>query len=189
VLDALRAYSTTADAHQRASRGRQIREADEAIERASADLDDTIRQLGELGLLSRPASQETLEKLAKTLDDAHAARARLGDGGQSNIIGPDEIDKLREPVKRLAASDMPIHGRWVPFSVMRGLINPVFDRALEHDPKLRRLILKLEQQACQARDQTFDDTVSSENGTAIPSSASGPSSSSASYLRGNGCRC
>jgi len=103
VLDALRAYSTTADAHQRASRGRQIREADEAIERASADLDDTIRQLGELGLLSRPASQETLEKLAKTLDDPHAARARLGDGGKSNIIGPDEIDKLREPAKRLAA--------------------------------------------------------------------------------------
>ena len=57
---------------------------------------------------------------------------------------------------------------------MRGLINPVLDRALEHDPKLRRLILKLEQQACQARDQTLDDTVSSENGTAIPSSASGP---------------
>jgi hypothetical protein len=47
--------------------------------------------------------QETLEKLAKTLDDAHAARARLGDPGESNIIGPDDIDKLREPAKRLAA--------------------------------------------------------------------------------------
>jgi hypothetical protein len=103
VLDAVRAFWATADAHQRASRGRQIREADEAIERASEDLDNTIRQLGELGLLSRPTSQETLEKLAKALDDAHAARSRLGDWGQSNVVDRDEIDNLREPVKRLAA--------------------------------------------------------------------------------------
>ena len=103
VLGAVRAYSATADARGRASRKRQIREADEAIERANADLDDTIRQLGELGLLGRPASQETLEKLAKTLDDAHAARARLGDPGESNIIGPDDIDKVREPAKRISA--------------------------------------------------------------------------------------
>jgi hypothetical protein len=68
VLDAVRAYSTTADAHGRASRNRQIREVDEAIERASADLDSTIRQLGELGLLGRPASQESLEKLTEALD-------------------------------------------------------------------------------------------------------------------------
>ena len=54
-------------------------------------------------MLGRPASQETLEKLAKTLDDAHAVRARLGDGGKSNVIGPEEIDKLRDPAKRLAA--------------------------------------------------------------------------------------
>jgi site-specific DNA recombinase len=103
VLDAVRAYSATEDAPRRAPRKRQVRDADEAIEPASADLDDTIRQLGELGLLGRPASQETLEKLAKTVDDAHAARARLGDPGESNIIGPDDIDKLRESAKRLAA--------------------------------------------------------------------------------------
>ena len=103
VLDAVRAYSATADARGRASLTRQIREADEAIDRANADLDDTIRQLGDLGLLGRPASQETLEKLTTTLDDAHSARARLGDGGESNLIGPDDIDKLREPAKRLAA--------------------------------------------------------------------------------------
>ena len=30
-------------------------------------------------------------------------RARLGDGGESDVIGPDDIDKLREPAKRLAA--------------------------------------------------------------------------------------
>jgi hypothetical protein len=81
----------------------QIREADAAIERANADLDNTIRQLGELGLLGRPASQETLENLTPTLDDAHTARARLGDGGESDVIGPDDIDKLCEPAKRLAA--------------------------------------------------------------------------------------
>jgi hypothetical protein len=103
VLDAVRAYSARADPPRRAPHKRQIREADDAIERASADLDDTIRQLGELGLLGRPASQETLEKLTTALDDAHAARARLGGGGGSNIIGPDEIDKLRDPSKRLAA--------------------------------------------------------------------------------------
>ena len=89
--------------HGRASRRQQIREADEAIERASADLDETIRQLGELGLLGRPASRETLGKLTKSLDDAHTVRARIGDRGESNVIGPDDIDKLREPAKRLAA--------------------------------------------------------------------------------------
>ena len=103
VLDAVRAYWATADAHGRASRKQQIRVADEAIERANADLDDTIRQLGELGLLGRPASQETLEKLTAALDDAHTARIRLGDVGESNVIGPDEIDRLRGPAKRLAA--------------------------------------------------------------------------------------
>jgi hypothetical protein len=103
VLNAIRAYSATADAHGRASRKQQIRAADDAIERANADLDDTIRQLGELGLLGRPASQETLEKLTTALGDAHTARARLGDGGESDVIGPHEIDRLRDPAKRLAA--------------------------------------------------------------------------------------
>ncbi len=103
VLDAVRAYWATADAPRRASRRQQIREADEAIERANADLDDTIRQLGGLGLLGRPASRETLERLTTALDDAHAVRARLGDRGESDVIGPDDIDKLREPAKRLAA--------------------------------------------------------------------------------------
>jgi len=101
VLDAVRAYSATA--HGRASRKQQIRETDEAIKRANADLDNTIRQLGEVGLLGRPASRETLEKLTAALDDAHAVRARLGDGGKSDVIGPEDIDKFRDPAKRLAA--------------------------------------------------------------------------------------
>jgi len=103
VLDAVRAYSATADAPRRGSRKRQIRDADQTIERANADLDNTIRQFGELGLLVRPASRETLEKLTTALDHAHTVRARLGERGKSDLIGPDEIDKLREPAKRLAA--------------------------------------------------------------------------------------
>ena len=103
VLNEVRAYSATADPSRRRSRGQQIREADEAIERANADLDDTIRQLGEVGLLGRPASRETLEKLTTALDDAHTVRARLGDAAESDVIGPEDIDKLRDPAKRLAA--------------------------------------------------------------------------------------
>jgi hypothetical protein len=34
---------------------------------------------------------------------ASRARARLGDQGESDVIGPDEIDKLRDPATRLAA--------------------------------------------------------------------------------------
>jgi hypothetical protein len=41
--------------------------------------------------------------VTKALDDAHSARVRLGDGGESDVIGPDEIDKLRDRAKRLAA--------------------------------------------------------------------------------------
>ncbi|HWE14650.1 MAG TPA: hypothetical protein VG365_14105 [Solirubrobacteraceae bacterium] len=42
-------------------------------------------------------------KLTKALDDAHTVRARLGDRGESDVIDPDDIDKLRKPAKRLAA--------------------------------------------------------------------------------------
>jgi len=103
VTDAVRAYWATADVDGHTSGRQQIREADEAIERANADLDNTIRQLGNLGLLGRPASQETLQKLTTALDDAHAVRARLGERGKSDLIGPDDIDKLPDPAKRLAA--------------------------------------------------------------------------------------
>ena len=51
----------------------------------------------------RPASQAILEKLTTALDDAHTARARLGNRGESDVIGPEDIDKLPEPAKRLAA--------------------------------------------------------------------------------------
>ena len=102
-MEAVRVYWATANAHRGDSRRQQIREADEAIKRANVDLDNTIRQLGALGLLARPASQETLEKLATALDNAHTVRARLGKGGESNVIGPNEIDELHEPANRLVA--------------------------------------------------------------------------------------
>jgi hypothetical protein len=54
-------------------------------------------------LFGRSASQETLKRLTKALDGAYTARARLGDRGESDVIGPEDIDKLREPAKRLAA--------------------------------------------------------------------------------------
>lgn len=54
-------------------------------------------------MLGRPASQEHLERLTEALDDTHIVRARLGDGSQSDVIGPGDVDKLREPAQRLAA--------------------------------------------------------------------------------------
>ena len=111
VPDAVRVYSATADAPRRASHKQQIREADEAIERANAHLDDTIRQLAELGLMGRPATRETLEKLATTLDDAHTARARLGDRGESNpdrhqVPGPASIRKPPAATSRASVATL-----------------------------------------------------------------------------------
>jgi hypothetical protein len=55
-------------------------------------------------MTGQPASlQKSRTQLTTALDDAHTARARLGDGGETNVIGPEEIDELREPAKRLAA--------------------------------------------------------------------------------------
>ena len=56
-----------------------------------------------LACWAAPRARRPWRSSTTALDDAHAARARLGDGGESNIIGPDDIDKLREPAKRLAA--------------------------------------------------------------------------------------
>ncbi len=49
-----------------------------------------------------------------------------------------------------------VPGRWIPFSVLRGIVNPLFDRTIEHDPKLRQLVLQLEQQATNLRDHDAD---------------------------------
>jgi site-specific DNA recombinase len=103
VMDAVRAYMAKAKVHGRASRRQQIRDADRAIDRADRALNDAIAQLDGLGLLGRPASQKALEKLTTALDDAHAARGRLGDAGTGKTIGPDDIDRLRDPARRLEA--------------------------------------------------------------------------------------
>ena len=50
-----------------------------------------------------PRARRPWRNSTTTLDDAHAARARLGDAADSDVIGPDDIDKLPEPAKRLAA--------------------------------------------------------------------------------------
>ena len=62
-------------------------------------------------------------------------------------------------------------GRWIPFSVFRKIVNPLFDRAIEHNPKLRQLVLELEQQATELRDRTVHsaDSLTGENGATFPS--------------------
>jgi hypothetical protein len=40
-----------------------------------------------------------------------------------------------------------VPGRLIPISLLRGILNPVIDAAIERDPTIRRLVLKLEQQA------------------------------------------
>jgi len=64
-----------------------------------------------------------------------------------------------------------VPGRWIPFSVLRGIVNPLIDRAIEHDATLRRLLLELEQQARDLREQTVHsvDSLTRENGPTVPS--------------------
>ena len=55
-----------------------------------------------------PRARRPWRNSTKTLDDAHTARARLGDGGESDVIGPDDIDKLprtREAASGVATAD------------------------------------------------------------------------------------
>jgi NAD(P)-dependent dehydrogenase (short-subunit alcohol dehydrogenase family) len=39
-----------------------------------------------------------------------------------------------------------VPGRWIPISMLRGILNPVIDAAIENDPKIKRLVLELERQ-------------------------------------------
>lgn len=47
-----------------------------------------------------------------------------------------------------------VPGRWVPISLLRGVVSALTDPIIERDPKLRRLILQLEQAAGGSGDQT-----------------------------------
>ena len=51
-----------------------------------------------------------------------------------------------------------VPGRWIPFSVLRGIVNPPTDLALERDPKIRRLVVELERQATEHRNQAAHDS-------------------------------
>jgi len=44
-----------------------------------------------------------------------------------------------------------VPGRWIPLSVLRGIVNPLTDRVIEHDPKFGQLLLELEQHASSNR--------------------------------------
>jgi hypothetical protein len=44
-----------------------------------------------------------------------------------------------------------VPGRWIPLSVLRGIVNPLSDRVIEHDAKFGQLVLELEQQASSHR--------------------------------------
>ena len=102
VLDAVRAYSATADVPDaRRAGSRSARRT----RRSNAPTRISMTRSGSSASLDCWAGPRARRPWGscQALDDAHTARARLGDGGESNIIGPDEIDKLREPAKRLAA--------------------------------------------------------------------------------------
>ena len=40
-----------------------------------------------------------------------------------------------------------VPGRWIPYSVLRGIVNPLTDPILERDPTLKELVLELERRA------------------------------------------
>ena len=47
-----------------------------------------------------------------------------------------------------------VPARWVPISLLRGIVSCLTDAIIERDPQLRQLVLKLEEQAIARRDQT-----------------------------------
>lgn len=47
-----------------------------------------------------------------------------------------------------------VPGRWIPYSVLRGIVNPLSDRFIERDPTLRELVLELERQTTPPRSDT-----------------------------------
>jgi hypothetical protein len=99
VINAVRDYTGTA--RGRASHEQRVREADEQVERAQAALDAAIRAF--TGLESEAAAARTSRRAPSARDRALDAPADLGPEGPRKVIGPADIDKLRDPPKRLAA--------------------------------------------------------------------------------------
>lgn len=66
---------------------------------------------------------------------------------------------LRKPIKpeRVAAATVRgierrsprivVPRRWIPFSLVRSILNPLVDRRLERDAEIRRLVLEVEREA------------------------------------------
>jgi recombinase-like zinc beta ribbon protein/recombinase len=104
VINAVREYTGTA--RGRASREQRVREADEQVERAQAALDAAIRAFTVLE--GEAAAAGRLAELRAARDRALDARADLGPERLGEVIGPADIDKLRDPPERLAAWRRPI---------------------------------------------------------------------------------
>jgi DNA invertase Pin-like site-specific DNA recombinase len=115
VMDRVREH--LADARGRASHEQRIREADERIERAQAALDAAIRAF--TGLEGEGAAVERLTELRQTRDRALDERADLGPEGPRKIVAPADIEKLRDPAKRLEA-----WRRLIAATVVRATVEP-----------------------------------------------------------------
>ena len=86
-------------------------------------------------------------------------------------IAPERVAAatVRGIERRSARITVP--GRWIPYSLLRGIVNPLTDRILERDPTLRELVLELEQQANAHRNQALHnaDSHTRETGATAPS--------------------
>lgn len=90
----------------------------------------------------------------------------------AELIRHTEPRPLRTPItpERVAAATVRgierrsariiVPGRWIPFSVLRGIVNPLIDRAIERDPKIRQLVLELERQSTARSEQVVRDAES-----------------------------
>jgi DNA invertase Pin-like site-specific DNA recombinase len=102
VMDEVRAY--TADARGRAAIESHRREAETALERAERDLKAAKRRM-----LLLPDGEDdadalaVVQELAEARDKARELVDQLGGGtgGQRKVVSPADIDKLRDPAKRL----------------------------------------------------------------------------------------
>lgn len=82
-----------------------------------------------------------------------------GDALVSQLVERGYPGPLRKPIKPERVASATVRGierrsarivvprRWIPFSLLRGLLNPLVDRKLERDAEIRRLVLEVEREA------------------------------------------
>jgi len=68
-------------------------------------------------------------------------------------ISPERVAAVTVRGIERRSAQIIVPGRWIPLSVLRGILNPLFDRATEHNPELRQLVLDLEQEVTELRDE------------------------------------